>query len=125
MQIDYIFVALLLVEWIQRVIRVMQDWGDAPRRSLVLSHRLHHCPVSHPSHWRNRWSKSKEYLERHRPCPVDGYQLIWDLMNGDIPADSEFKAPQMRQISHRADRQGSDRAWLGMTVVDVRLGFQE
>ena len=27
-QIDYIFVALLLVEWIQRVIRMMQDWGD-------------------------------------------------------------------------------------------------
>ena len=27
-QTDYIFVALLLVEWIQRVIRVMQDWGD-------------------------------------------------------------------------------------------------
>ena len=29
-QIDYIFVALLLVEWIQRVIRMMQDWGDTP-----------------------------------------------------------------------------------------------
>ena len=29
-QVDYIFVALLLVEWIQPVIRVMQDWGDAP-----------------------------------------------------------------------------------------------
>jgi hypothetical protein len=46
-------------------------------------------------------------------------------MKGDIPADSEFKAPQMRQVSQRADRQGSDRAWLGMTVVDVRIGCQE
>ena len=46
-------------------------------------------------------------------------------MNGDIPADSEFKARQIRQVSQRADRQGSDRAWLGMTVVDVRIGFHE
>ena len=27
-QIGYIYVALSLVEWIQRVIRVMQDFGD-------------------------------------------------------------------------------------------------
>ena len=46
-------------------------------------------------------------------------------MNGDIPADSEFEASQLRQVSHRADRQGPDRARLGMAAVHVRLGPRE
>ncbi len=46
-------------------------------------------------------------------------------MNGGILADSEFKAPKLRQISHRADRQGHGLDRLGMAAVHVRRGPQE
>ena len=49
--------------------------------------------------------------------------MVRHLINGDIPANTEFKTPKLGEVSYRADCQGHDRSRLGM--FHVRRGSQE